>query len=171
MKKSYTKSKTCRGYTLIEILVVIAVFGFISIVASQTIISTLRGTKKADSIARVRQNLDYAMGVMERQIRSAKAITSTCNGSVSDNISFTDQYGNAVTFSCVGVNPYGDPSSIASSSASLTGTDITISACSFVCTPSSQATPPSVMVGITAADTTNQGTKISVTTQVTLRTY
>jgi len=100
-----------KGYTLIEMLVVIVVFATISIVASETIILTLRGTFKATSITAVRQNVDYAMNAMESQIRGAKRITSTCDGTSQPNISFLDQNNSPVTFSCVGINNNNQPAS------------------------------------------------------------
>ncbi len=160
-----------KGYTLIEILVVVVVFAVISLIATQTVILILRGTKKAESVSKVRQNLDYAMGSMERQLRSARSITSACNNSASSQINFIDQSGNVNSFSCVGTNQTGSASSVASSSADLTSSDITISSCSFVCAPATSNSPPSVTLSVTGSDITRQGASVTVTTQVTLRSY
>src|SRR5258708_1804547 len=145
-------------------LIVIVVFASIAIVASQTIILSLKGTYKASAISGVRQNVDYAMGAMERQLRGAKSITTTCDGSSNSQISFIDQYNNPVSFSC-------DSSKIASGSATLTSNTVTISSCSFVCTQTINSNAPYVTINVTAKDTAGQNAPISVTTQVTLRSY
>lgn len=160
-----------KGYTLIEILVVVTVFSVISLITSQTIILTLRGTKKAESISKVRTTLDAAVGAMERQLRGAKSIVSACTGAASQSIIFVDQNNNQVTFSCIGVNNNNQPASIASGSASLTTADVTISACSFTCTPAAGNNPPSVLISVTGNDLTGQGSSVPVVTQVTLRNF
>ncbi len=159
------------GFTLIEMLVVVVVFAIIGVVSSETIILTLRGTEKADSISKVRNNLDFAVGSMERQIRGAKRVTSSCTNSSSSSITFLDQDNNSITFSCVGVNSNHLPSSIASSSASLTSSNITISSCSFTCKPGSTTSPAQVTINVTGQDSGNQLSPVSVVTQITLRTY
>ena len=159
-----------KGYTLIEMLIVIVVFATISIVSSETIILTLRGTYKANAISAVRQNVDYAMSAMEGQLRGAKRITSVCNSTSSSQISFVDQNNNPITFSCVGINNNNLPASIASSSGTLTANTITISACSFVCTPGINSSPY-VTINVTAKDLVGQNAPVTATTQVTLRSY
>jgi|SRR5581483_3945692 len=166
-----SKKVNRRGYTLIELLVVITVFSVVSVIATQTIVSILRAAKKSEAVTSVRQNLDYAIGSMERQVRLAKKITSACDGTAKPSITFDDQSGNSVTFNCINVNQSNGPSSIASSSASLTSDFITLSACSFTCTPGTTTTPPSVLISVTGGDIAGQGQKVTVTTQVTLRTY
>lgn len=160
-----------KGYTLIEILVVVTVFAAISLITSQTIILTLRGTKKAESISKVRSNLDNAVGAMERQLRGAKSIVSACTGTPAQSIIFIDQNNNQVTFSCIGVNNNNQPASIASGSATLTTSDITISACSFTCTGASGSNPPSILINVTGNDLTGQNSSVPVVTQVTLRNF
>ncbi len=160
-----------KGYTLVEMLVVIVVFSVIAIVAAQTVILTLKGTYKSSAISNVRQNVDYALGAMERQLRGAVKITSVCDGSANSQINFIDQNNNPVTFSCVNVNGNDQPSSIASSSGSLTSNTITISNCSFVCSPGASGGSPYVTITVTAKDLSGQNAPVTATTQVTLRSY
>ncbi len=156
--------KNNSGYTLIEMLVVIVVFSVISIVAAETIILTLKGTYKASAISGVRQNVDYALGAMERQLRGAKRVTSVCDGSSKSQIDFVDQNNNPVSFTCAN-------NSIASSSGTLTSNTITISACSFVCSQGVSNSAPYVTMSVTARDIGGQNAPVSATTQVTLRSY
>lgn len=164
-------NKMKNGYTLVELLVVIVAFAVISIVASETIILTLRGTYKADAISKVRQNVDYAMSSMERQIRGAQSITSLCDNKAYPQIDFIDQNSNPVSFACVNINQTGQDSSISSSSGTITANNLTISQCSFTCLQSSGGSPPSVLISITAKDTSGQNAAVSAETQVTLRSY
>lgn len=163
--------KNNKGYTLMEMLVVIVLFGIIGTVASETIIFTLRGTAKADAISKVRNNIDYAVGEMEREIRGASKITSACTGVAASSITFLDQNNSSVTYSCVGINSNNLPSSIASSSASLTSSNITLSACSFTCAPGTTSSPAQVTINLTGQDSGIQTVPVTVSTQITLRTY
>lgn len=158
------------GYTLIELMIVVVAFSVIALIASETIIVTVRSAYKADAVTKVRQNIDYAFDSMERQIRGAKSITSACDGTSYQSITILDQNSNPVTFSCNNINSNGAVSSIASSSASLTS-NISISFCSFVCTKGTGSTPTSVTMSVTATDTKNQNAPITATSQVTIRSY
>src|SRR3990167_11388670 len=89
-----------KGFTLIEILVVITIFSVLTILVTQTIIFSLRSTKKSESLNQARQNLDYAAQIVERHIRNADRI-ETCSGSPVTSISYYDAYGIASSFSCV----------------------------------------------------------------------
>lgn len=157
-----------KGYTLIEMLVVIVIFAVIGIISSETIILTLRSTYKADASSKVRQNVDYAVNTMERVLRGARPIpVALCDNSPHDSITFPDQLNNSVTFSCIS----GAPSYIASNSATLTSNQITFSACSFTCTQGIAGTPQHVTINVTADDVSGQNTPVSSTTQITLRSY
>src|SRR3990170_3264778 len=65
-----------RGYSIVELLVVVTIFTFLAIIVTQAVVLTLRGSRKGESLISVRENLDYAFAVMERQLRSARSITS-----------------------------------------------------------------------------------------------
>jgi prepilin-type N-terminal cleavage/methylation domain-containing protein len=162
---------TNKGYTLIELVIVIVIFSVIGIITSQTIVATIRATNKSAAVSKVRQNVDYAVGAMERQLRGASSIVSTCNATPQSEITFVDQNSNQITFSCIGVNSNNQPASIASDSANLTSAAITLSACTFTCTPQTAGTPPTITINITANDLNGQNAPVTDTTQITLRSY
>lgn len=160
-----------KGVSLVEILVVIAVFAILGIVTTQAVLLTLRGTKKSEAVIKVRENLNYAMAVMERQLRNSEEITSTCPGG-GLSINYRDERGAAASFSCVNVGP--SAGYVASGSAQLTSTDITVTSCSFSCTTGTSSNPPSVTISLTgkgASDTGVTGAEVSVETKIFLRTY
>lgn len=75
MKKSYT------GYTLVEILVVVLVFSILGLVITRVVVTTLRNTGKSENNLILRENVNYALGVIERNIRNADEIISCTGGS------------------------------------------------------------------------------------------
>lgn len=151
MKKE--KLKNINGLSLIEILVVISVFAVIGILSTRSIFLTLRGAKKSDSLVRVRENVNYAMGIIERQIRNAESLETVCDGTPKSSITYIALEGVSTSFSCQNMSADGY---IASGSARLTSSDIDITSCSFTCIqtdPNVPANyPPTVKISISAED-------------------
>jgi prepilin-type N-terminal cleavage/methylation domain-containing protein len=167
--------KNQKGISLIELLVVVAIFAFVGTIVTRAIVLTLQGTQKSTSIVSARENLDYAMGIIERQIRNANSITSDCFGEPSTEIDYLDQNGNLGAFSCQGTGTIG--SYIASGSATpvnrITNSAVEITNCSFVCN-STGTTPPVVSISLTVQNATTSGTaggEVSSSTQIDLRNY
>jgi prepilin-type N-terminal cleavage/methylation domain-containing protein len=48
-----------KGLSLIEILVVVAIFAILGIIVSSALVLTIQGTKKSESLVRVRENINY----------------------------------------------------------------------------------------------------------------
>lgn len=70
--------KITKGYTLIELVVVAGILGIIGVVSVSLFLSTLLGGGKSTALNDVRSNGDYAITQMERMIRSARYLVSTC---------------------------------------------------------------------------------------------
>lgn len=147
------------GYSLIEILVVLAVFSLLATIATQTIFLTLRSSRKVEASIKVRESLDNAVSVMERQLRNAKSVTS---GSTTQ-IDYIDNTGNAANFRCV----TSSPNYIASGSASLTSSDINLTSCTFSYVPATTGVPASVSISLTGTQTTSSGVEGATATVVT----
>ena len=165
------------GFSLIEIMVVITIFAILGIIVTSSIILTLAGTKKSESLIRVRDNLNYSLSVIERNIRNANSIPiSDCTGTPSTTLNYLDQNGNPTSFSCI---TFGTDSYIASGSANpsrLTSDSIKIVDCSnvFTCTPSDANTPPFVTIDLTVQDASSSGVQsaeVTAQTQIYLRNY
>ena len=154
---TFEERKTQRGFTLVEILVVVGILGIIAVVASTIFFTTLRSAGKTKVLTTVKQNGDYALTVMERLIRDSQEVSSSCtSGMTSITVKRFD--GSEITFSC-DLTP--DRSLIASSSGQrLTSSDVKVDKCSFDCScPAAYA------------DCTSQGTKFypkTVTIKFTL---
>lgn len=154
---------TKKGFSLIELLVVISIFAVVGMLTTSIVAITLKTSKKSDSLVRVRENANYALAVIERQIRNAENI-SVCNGVSSPSLAYTSIEGVLGTFTCVtpGVAGY-----IASGSARLTTDDISVTSCSFICSQTDINNPQIVKVSITAEDAVStSGEKGSITSDI-----
>src|SRR3989344_5305560 len=87
------------GIALFEILIVLSVFALLAAVSTQTIFLTLRGARKSDALGKVRENLGYALSVVERQLHNATYI-SECPNPDTSIITYEDQEGVIASFSC-----------------------------------------------------------------------
>jgi len=162
------------GYSLMEVLMAIGVFSLLAVLVTQTLAITLRSAKKSDSDSRVRTTLDYAITVMERQLRNANSITSTCEngGTTLSQISYIDAYDVPASFSCIDDSGE-DEKYVASNSARLTTPGIEILPCSFTCT-SNNKTPDTIDINLTGRElkaTGVESSQVTVQSRILLRNY
>lgn len=162
------------GFSLVEILVVIVIFAVLGLLVTRSITLTLQGSQKSTSLVSARENLDYSLGVIERQLRNANSITCL-NSSPTTEIYYFDQNDVLAYFQCV--NPGNDNSSIASGSGSvsthLTNNNIKVLSCSFSCINSTSG-PSQVDIDISLQSVNSTGilgSVVSASTQVFLRNY
>lgn len=67
------------GYSLVELVVVMAVLALLMVGVGSTLFGTLRGARKADIAAKARSEGAYAQGILEQKIKFARKI-ETCSG-------------------------------------------------------------------------------------------
>lgn len=151
------------GYSLIEIMVVLTLFSLLVLVATQTLMVSLRTASKSESIGKVKENLEFAVNVMERQLRSAKSVVDTCPlspaiDSTPLSLTYLDQNGVEASFACqnIGVDGYvasGSATLIGSGvgAARLTNQSVSITSCSITCSANTGA-PTSITISLTAED-------------------
>lgn len=167
MNKKYFQ----KGFSIIEMLVVVSIFVVVGILTTRSVSMTLRGSKKSDSTIRVRENLNYSMGVIERQIRNAEKIVA-CPLTDPLTLSYVDFGGILSSFSC----NLTSPGYVASGAATtrITSNDISVTACSFTCSQINKNNPPIVTVNLTAEDATQTGmdkASVSTQTEIVVRNY
>lgn len=165
------KNKNTVGMSLLEILVVVAIFSVLGVLVTRSVLLTLRGSKKGESQVKVRENLSYSLAVIERQLRNADSI-SECPNSDLSVVNYFDERGVLTSFSCVGLG--GDDAYVASGSSRLTSDQVKVTSCSFSCSLGTSNNPPVVDVNITATDPTAQGIEgatVNLSTQISLRNY
>lgn len=164
------RSKKQSGYSLLEVLVVLVIFSLLAIISSTAILLAIRGARKSDASARVRENVDFTVATMERQIRNASSITSCSTNS----IVFDDSTFNPASFSCVNIGQADGYVASGSANTRMTASEITITGCQFSCSDAQGTNPPAVNIDITAKDKNTTGAEsasFSISTQVVLRTY
>ena len=160
-----------KGMSLLEILVVITIFAILGIIVTRSVALSIGGSRKSESVVRVRENLSYSLAIIERQIRNANSV-SQCPNADPTRIDYKDQDGNPAYFSCVnlgGIDPY-----ISSGSARLTSDTIKIIQCSFTCVAATSTNPALINVSLQAKDagaTGLQNATVSTATQIYLRNY
>jgi prepilin-type N-terminal cleavage/methylation domain-containing protein len=153
MKNKHFLNKNNKGLSLIEILVVITIFSILGMVISSSLILTIRGAKKSESIVKARENLNYTLAVMERNIRNARSVTNC--GENDTEINYIDQYGGASSFSCQG-------DYIASGSAKLTSDAVLVTSCSISCIISLIGNPPVIEISLEVKENSQSGSQGSV---------
>lgn len=153
------------GISLIEILVVVTIFAILGILVTRSVILTLQGSQKSVGLVSVRENLDYSMSIIERQIRNADAVD--CVNSTGTNLIYTDQYGRSSTFSCNG-------STVASGSGILTNDAVRVTGCTFTCVAATSTNQPYVDISLTGQSATltgAQNSSVTTNTRIYLRDY
>lgn len=174
--------KRSTGFTLLEILISISIAGVVGILIAQVFFTTVRTNAKTELLKDVKQNGEYAMGIMERMLHSALQVASTCTelGTESLSLDVLNPNGDTTTFGCL---LDGSVTRIASTSSTgnteyLTSSNVTIggSECSdianslsFVCTkPSDQPTRVTIRFSLSQLGTPpDQFEKASVLFQTT----
>jgi len=101
------------GFTLIEMLVVTAIFMLLGVLLVNSLFSILKSNTKAELMKEIRQSGSYALDVMSKMITNGEVV-STCPSSGS-SIKIKNPDGEETTFKCID-----DPAYIASESAHLT---------------------------------------------------
>jgi prepilin-type N-terminal cleavage/methylation domain-containing protein len=118
-----------QAFTLIEILVVVGIFAVVAIVVVSAVILSIRGSVKTDRSISVRENLDYSLSLMEREVRNAKSVDSCPSP---NTITFTDSDGMTSTIECKLGADWGY---VDLRGQRITGSDILITNCTFLVLP------------------------------------
>lgn len=171
------------GFSLIELLVVVALIGMIGAITTQVFILALQTQGKSEIIKEVKQNGDYAMSVMESMIRNSSDILSvSCNDTL-NQITIQNPDGFNTIFDCsLGSN---NISSISGSEnavptptgAPLTNSRVKVSSCTFrVICPTPPINPKYVYIEYTVSQAgSGTGPKDTSTldyqTTISLRNY
>lgn len=167
------KPKNQDGMSLMEMLIVIGIFSVLGVLTTRAVILTVTGGKKSENLIKVRENINYSLGVIERQLRNANSITD-CTNANTLRINYLDKTGRASSFSCVNLGN-STIGYVASGSARLTSDSIDITACSFTCVnPSAGSAPRSIKIEMQAKDATATNAANSIvdaSTEVLLRNY
>lgn len=166
-----------KAYSIIEILVVVAVMSVIGILSAQAITLSLKSTKKGDSIVLVKQELDYASESVERVLQTANLVTTpvcTATGSTSASITLRNPTGR-VDLACHSFGAgdlavaasYGDTVNFTSR---FTSTKISVTSCSFTCYMQNSETYVDFSITANAKNISSQeGASVTTSRKVIIR--
>ncbi len=162
------------GYTLVELLVVVAILGTVGFIATQIFFTVLQSTAKADLTREVKQNGDYALSVMEKMIRNAISLDSVVNPCPFTNrnsLQITNS-GNPLTTTTFSLSG----NQIASTGGMLTNAKVRANNLFFTCTKTA-GKPDLIMISFTLTQANTSATRpeekasINFQTTVSLRNY
>ena len=144
------KKKVTRGFTLVELLVVITIFVTVGSVVISLLVISLRGSNKSESTTVVKQNGSFALSQMVKNIRYARDIATPAScipSATSSTLTIvTYPYNTQITYQC----PIGASQAISSNSASLIDINaVQVTACQFTCVQASASEPPRVTIQFT----------------------
>jgi prepilin-type N-terminal cleavage/methylation domain-containing protein len=162
-----------KGFSLIEMLIAIALFAIVAVITTQSLAASLKNSQKSEALSRARENADYAVSTMDRLLRNAQKITS-CSSTV---LTYNDEYGGLTTLSCESMSGQGY---IASGSANirLTSTEVDVNEnCTgtvFNCPGVPAGVPQTVIITVKVSDanlTGAEGAVVTSQTKINLRNY
>lgn len=79
-----------KGFTLIELIVVVAILGGLSVAVSRIFFSNIKGAQRAQNQLELRQAGDSAMLNISKRLRNARSIPSAqCLGTPTSSITFS----------------------------------------------------------------------------------
>lgn len=176
-KRFFTSRCASHGFTLVELLVVLAISGVAGTIILAALSSTFRGATKSDSISTIQQNGNFVMAQITRSVRYASDLQSptTCytgteSPVVSSSITVLNSDNFPTTFACDTSN-----GSIASNGANLLNAQaVAVTACSFTCSQSSPYSSPTISISFTlnkknGNTMTENNSPITFTSSVNLR--
>lgn len=97
MNKTHT---TTRGFTLIEIIVAVAIIALAGAVLSRGLLSIVQSNKRLSTTNEIKQNGGYAQRLLEGAVRSAYDVDSVCDGSVQPFLAIKREDGGSTLFEC-----------------------------------------------------------------------
>lgn len=155
------------GFTLLEILISLSIAGIMGILLAQVFFTTARTNGKAEVLKDVKQNGEFALGIMERMVRNALEVNSSClsGGATLQSIEIHNPDGGTTTFGCIVDNSVTRIASISADGQTqfLTSRNVTIggnscsdadNSLSFVCSPVVDA-PSNVTVSFILTEAKN----------------
>lgn len=166
------------AYSIIELLVVVAVFSVVGILVTQALTLSIKSVKKGDSIVLVKQEIDYASESVERILQSANRVTSPSACGVTGTTSATitlDSITGRIDLSCYdfGSGDLGVAVSYGNTvlySNRFTSNRISITNCSFTCFSESLQTYVDFSITANAKNvTSDEGANVTTSRKVIIR--
>lgn len=173
-----------KGYSVIEILVVVGVFAILGILATQSISLSLRSSKKSGSIIDVKQELDNAAGNIERSLQTASSVVvenCSAGGYATSSVGFRNSRGARGDIACLDFTPgffvADHDKRVASSSGEtvnfvhrITSSKVDLSACGFTCYTENNRTYIDFLIsGSAAGVSSSEGASVTTSRKILVR--
>jgi prepilin-type N-terminal cleavage/methylation domain-containing protein len=167
------KVRGCEAFSLIEVLVVISLFAIIAVITAQSLIRIIGNTSNSNSSTRARENLEYALSVMDRSIKNAKEVNVNANSCAASNrrVEYITRENITESFECTTL---GGRTSIEQNGEALISNEVNLSRCRMTCiTPVGQTVPTAVEIELegTDAEGAYEATPVRLQTTILLRSY
>lgn len=131
------------GFTLIEMLTVMAIFVVVGSIVVSILITSFQTSHKTDIVTIVQHNGNYAISQMAKTIRNARGLVTPfpCSPSVTaSTVTVLTPDNQQVTYAC-------EAATIASNGASLLDTSqVALHDCSFVCSQDTTSSLPVIQI-------------------------
>jgi prepilin-type N-terminal cleavage/methylation domain-containing protein len=88
------------GFTLVELLIVVALVAIIGLTTTQIFVMGIRSQGKSEVLKEVKQNGDYALSIIETMVRNAIDIPASCNTAY-NQLQILNSDGLTTTFECL----------------------------------------------------------------------
>lgn len=147
-----------RGYTLIEILVVVTLFVGVAVIVTQSLLLSIRGARKNMALTKVRENLSSSIDTMKTNLLNAISIESC----VVNEIRYKNPDFSISSFSC-------GSGRVSWGTSSLTGNDVNVSNCSFVCDAPPYTYVTINLTGQSVAETGLEAESVNMSTKINFR--
>jgi prepilin-type N-terminal cleavage/methylation domain-containing protein len=170
-KDRQASMKNKKGFTLIEVLVVIGVLTVVAGLGASIFSSLLRSYNKAHIVNELEQNGNFVLSIMEQQIRNAVDVREITNG-----IELTLRDGTTKKFEYVPDNCSSGSNGYITDSAGnvLTGTDVVtgvnITSASFVVNDSGTDLPKTVDISLTVSQACDAPDRLDYQAQAHMQT-
>lgn len=153
-----------RGFTLVEILVVITIFVVLLMVVNEIFFSILKGSSKSDVTGKVKREGEAAIAVMDRELRNSK--TLSCSGD-NRSVTYLSSIGVLTTFACVNLGSA--DGKITKGGLDLTSNDTTVTSCSFACQSINGVTKV-VLINLSISEKANSSSRVQEKAKTDLQT-
>ena len=191
-KKIINLKKNKKGFTLIELLTSIAVIVVIGSVVAGIITSSLRGSNKANTIETIRQNGNYTLSQISKNIEYAQVFDGlrgadgiyvmSCHSAVKTSYNYikvTTFNNDTVEYECA--MPIFNVTTVSKGNTTVSdifdNNSVTLKACSITCTQTNETDVPIIGISFTLGPINQNGLvenstpPITFQTSVTMRNY
>jgi len=97
------RKSSAKGFSIIEVIVMIGILGLIGVIATGVFFTTLRSSTRSRVSENLKQKGDFTLNVIEKMVRGASFLpdlTADCDGDDKSSLSVVSHDGFTTTFDC-----------------------------------------------------------------------